>query len=97
MTKYFHRASGKTLEVHESFSGWWIVGSRKPSGSFQRFKSQTLPPCVDEKTCQSNLDAYAKREHLSVAVPGRDPLSARPRLHWTRVGQFDSGDHDPAG
>jgi hypothetical protein len=74
VTKYFHRGSGKTLEVHESFSGWWIVGSRKPSGSFQRFKSQKLPPCRDRETCQANLDAFAAAWRLpavseSVSVP----------------------------
>lgn len=66
-TKYDH-PSGKVLEVHKSFSGWWIVGHRKPSGRFRRFKSPVLPPCLHEHTCQANLDAYAKRERLPVSV-----------------------------
>jgi len=66
VTKYDH-PSGMVLEVHKSFSGWWIVGSRKQSGGFRRFKSPVLPPCIHEHTCQANLDAYAKREHLSVS------------------------------
>ena len=62
--KYEHK--GKVLEVHKSFAGWWIVGTRKPSGGFRRFKSPVLPPCFDARQAQRNLDAYARRLKLRV-------------------------------
>lgn len=67
--RYIHRGSGKLLGVYASFGDVWIVASRKPSGSLQRFKSRALPPCRDRETCQSNLDAFAAAWRLPEAGP----------------------------
>lgn len=67
--RYIHRESGKVLGAYESFGDVWIVASRRPSGSLQRFKSPALPPCRDRETCQANLDAFAAARRLPEAGP----------------------------
>lgn len=67
-TKYYHRGTGKILEVAQSFNDMWIVATRKPNGSLQRFKSRACPPCRDRDECQANLDAFALARRLPESV-----------------------------